>query len=216
MQYTRTTAAAIGIALVAIATVQTGTGTAATEAAEAVETVEAPAVPQYPWHADYPASTEIAGATVYAETAGQVADAEWALGRFAAAGLDLPDVELWLAGIESAIPQGNGFVYGFHREVAGRSVVFNSGSRFVLLHELGHVWDDHALTDADRGEFLEIRDADAWHGEGWAGSGAEHLANVIAWGLSEEEIRPSRTLPNDDASLQEAFILATGSEPIEN
>ena len=48
---------------------------------------------------------------------------------------------------------------------------------------------------------METRRATAWSGVEWRVAGGEHAADVIAWALLNGEVRPSRTLPNDDASL---------------
>jgi hypothetical protein len=92
--------------------------------------------------------------------------------------------------------------------------VYSCGTRFTLLHELGHVFAYEHLTDEDRAAFVATRKADAWRADQWSRSGSEHAADIIAWGLHPEHVRPSRTLPNDDASLTEAFVLLTGTPPL--
>ncbi len=41
-----------------------------------------------------------------------------------------------------------------------------------------------------------------------AASAGEHFADVVAWDLTRGEVRPSRSFPNDDKSLEQAFGLA--------
>ncbi len=157
------------------------------------------------------------GATVYAESADQVALVAWALGRFERAGLELPPFELWYfadyagcADPDDPSKQRAGYMaYG-----ADSYTIFICGVEFTLLHELAHVWDVANLTDAERNRFLTERDLDEWSGVEWSQAGGEHLADVLAWGLQNGNVRPSRTKPNDDTSLRKAFELATGTAPL--
>ena len=167
--------------------------------------------------ARYRVRADLDGSTVYAETSDQVEAVAWALGRFAAAGLALPNVEVRYHSDYSGCASTDGDAgtrAGYLAYGGGNFVVYLCGTRFTLLHELAHVWDVSALTDEVRAEFLVLRDADAWSHDTWARAGGEHLADVVAWGLQEDNVRPSRTKPNDDASLYEAYVAATGSEPL--
>lgn len=167
------------------------------------------------WYADYPAATDIDGARVYADGPDAVAEVQWALDRFEHAGLALPHVEVWLHDDLSGCRSSDGsLVVGYTTERAGRRIVLSCGTRFTLLHELGHVFVYEHLSDADRDAFTSTREADAWRADEWSRSGSEHAADVIAWGLHPGHVRPSRTLPNDDASLTEAFVLLTGTAPL--
>lgn len=165
-----------------------------------------------PWYADYPFTADIEGARVYASDPDQVAEARDALDRFATAGIELPYVEIWahddLSGCrlnadDESPPAG---VY-FQR--AGVDIIFQCGVLFTLLHELSHAHDVNFLSEDERAEFLSIRDADSWRHEKWARAAGEHFADVMAWGLTDGEVRPSRTRPNDNASLDAAFSKAT-------
>lgn len=169
------------------------------------------------WYADFPATTDIAGGRVFAETPDQVQDARWALGRFAAAGLELPEVEFWMhADRVSCDPRREVPPVAFVMIRDGRSIVFSCGTRFTLLHELGHIFGAAHFDDAQRDAFTAMRDADGWRADEWARSADEHLADVIAWGLHPDHVRPSRTKPNDDASLAAAFEFATGTVPLDD
>ncbi len=168
-------------------------------------------------HADYPATTDIAGGSVYAENWALVEEARWALGRFSAVGLVLPPVEFWMhADRVSCDPRRDVPPVAFMMVRDGRSIVFSCGTRFTLLHELGHVFGATHFDDAQREAFTSMRDADGWRADEWTRSADEHLADVIACGLHPEHIRPSRTKPNDDASLAAAFEFATGTVPLNN
>ncbi len=168
-----------------------------------------------PWQADYPATREVDGATVYAQTEAQVADLVWALERYASAGLELPHVEAWLHSARSycdgPVRKGRS---GFATWRGGVSIVFGCGSRHTLLHELGHVYDRHMLTDEDRAAFMALRGVSDWQDDVWLQSGQEHLADVLAWALSPVEDRHAQTAPRDVDSLVDAYRLATGLEPL--
>lgn len=163
------------------------------------------------WFADYPLTTDVGTARVYASDPDRVREARDVIARFAEAGLELPEMEIWthdaLSGcrlvIEDDTPPA-----GVYFQRAGADIVFQCGATFTLIHELAHVHDNNFLTDSERDEFLALRDADSWHNETWARSAGEHFADVVAWGLSDGQVRPTRTFPNDNASLDAAFELA--------
>jgi hypothetical protein len=172
---------------------------------------------QEPWAADYPATVETDGATVYASELELVESVHWALERFAAADLDLPHVEVWMHS-ERWGCQGSDIEpkAGYYVRRNGTHVIFSCGPRFILLHELAHVWDHHTLSADIRDAFLEERGLESWGGGEWRLRGAEHLANVIAWGLDDQHTRPMSTAPCDNAGLYRAFAVATGgAEPLE-
>lgn len=163
------------------------------------------------------APVAIDGATVYAESADQVARVARALNRFDWLGLELPDVEVryysdfsGCADREEPARQRPGYL------ILGEAkyTIFMCGVEFTLLHELAHVWDHSHLTDDERDRFMAERDADEWSGVERARAGGEHLADVVAWGLQDGNARPSNSKPNDDASLREAFRLVTGRRPL--
>jgi hypothetical protein len=90
-------------------------------------------------------------------------------------------------------------------------------SRFMLLHELAHVWEDHNLAAAKHEPFMALRDGVlSWASPdvAWSEQGREHAANVIAWGLLEDPYPISRTYPNDPDSLLVAFRFLTGADPL--
>ena len=168
-----------------------------------------------PWFADFPATADVPEGRIYAETRPQVADARWALERFAEAGLKLPSVEFWMhADRVSCGPRKEVPPVAFTMFRDGQALVFSCGPRFALLHELGHVLGATTMSDSDKVAFAAIRDADAWRTDDWVRSADEHFADVVAWGLHPDHVRPSRTMPNDDASLAAAFVMATGVEPL--
>lgn len=141
--------------------------------------------------------------------------AEWAFGRFEEAGLVLPAVVIRFQGSSLALcdgPRGLTFTDRIPMEV---SMCWTDA--FVLLHELAHAWEAHNLPEHRRQPFMALRsDVDSWAGADvpWHRRGAEHAANVVAWGLLEDPYPISRTYPNDPDSLMEAFRVLTGAAPL--
>jgi hypothetical protein len=131
---------------------------------------------------------------------------EWALGRFREAGLQLPDLDI-----------------SFPTSCNGKSALYHVGRRSVdfcyvvhkitVLHEFAHAWDDTSGA-VDRNAFLKLRGLSVW----WGGigmpsdeQGAEHLAEIIAWGLMDVETRGVPQLPrNSVTELTQAFVMLTG------
>jgi hypothetical protein len=152
---------------------------------------------------------------VHADSAEQRAMAEWALGRYQDAGLELPPLVIEFAGRDLAQcdgAPGRTYLDGMTTLV---KVCWND--RFILLHELAHVWASRNLPDAKHEPFLAMRaNAVSWASSevAWAQRGSEHAANVIAWGVLEDPFPISRTYPNDPDALRDAFVFLTGMEPL--
>jgi hypothetical protein len=141
--------------------------------------------------------------------------AEWAIDRYAAAGLDLPQITIRFLGPDLSHCDGaRGRVYLDHDPIEIR-MCWNS--EFILLHELAHVWEAHDVAAAKHEPFMEMRDGvSSWAGLDvtWAERGREHAANVIAWGLLEDPYPISDTYPNDPDSMLAAFAFLTGGDPL--
>ncbi len=150
------------------------------------------------------------GVVVFADTEAQVADVRFAVARFAEYGLELTEVEVRYFSDGDRCTSADGRTRaGYLAFGNGSYVVYNCGTVFTLLHELAHVWDVQSLDDETREAFLAARGLDSWTHEEWAHAGGEHFADVLAWGLQDGNVRPSRTTPNDDESLSQAFEIAT-------
>lgn len=158
-----------------------------------------------------PAST----ANLVSGTPAQHEMADWAVDRFSAAGLDLPDLEINFAGRDQSECGGSpARVYLDHEPVEVR-ICWNS--EMMLLHELAHVWEAHAVPQDRHEPFMAMREGvKSWAGldDSWEERGREHAANVIAWGLLEDPYPISRTYPNDSESLTAAFRFITGADPL--
>lgn len=141
--------------------------------------------------------------------------AEWAVGRFKDAGLVLPAIVIRFPG-PSLAPCGGSQGRAFtHRTPMEVTMCWSDA--YVLLHELAHAWEAHNLPKHRRQAFMALRsDVDSWGDASvpWHRRGAEHAANVVAWGLLEDPYPISRTYPNDPDSLMEAFRMLTGVAPL--
>lgn len=141
--------------------------------------------------------------------------AEWALERFTRAGLHLPSVIIEFAGSDLS---GCGGTPGrtYFGEIRPRvKICWND--RFILLHELGHVWETFNVSESQHEPFMATRQGvESWADDevAWDSRGIEHAANVIAWGLLEDPYPVSRTYPNDPDSLTDAFRFLTGADPL--
>jgi hypothetical protein len=154
---------------------------------------------------------------VHNDSAEQRAMAEWALGRYQAAGLEFPPLVIEFAGRDLARCDGAPGRTYLDETTAVVKMCWNA--RFILLHELAHVWASHNLPAAKHEPFMAMRaDAISWASSevAWAQRGSEHAANVIAWGVLEDPFPISRTYPNDPDALRDAFVFLTGIEPLHN
>ncbi len=93
--------------------------------------------------------------------------------------------------------------------------VYPLAIRAGMLHELGHVWLlDH--TDEDlRAEVLELSGRDVWAADEvpWVERGVEYAAEVLSWGLNDEEIRLERLGDPPCEQLAMVYEVLTGDPP---
>ncbi|MDJ0923455.1 MAG: hypothetical protein QNJ77_02745 [Acidimicrobiia bacterium] len=166
--------------------------------------------------ADRPA-TSVLGATEQ-----ETEMVEWALGRFAAAGMELPAVKV---GFFTDYEDCLGFI-GYFRTSTRTVFMCNRGGEervpeHTLIHELGHAWADHNLEAADREAFMELRGVEFWNTGGsgaaspaWWQRGYEHAAEIIAWGLAETPFHSMWLHTELCTDLASAFTALTGIEPL--
>jgi hypothetical protein len=150
--------------------------------------------------------------------------AAWALARFGEAGLDVPrPIRMGFppsarcrTGSGWAIDTGDGVEIQMclgHETVEGGTSVL---ARFTMLHELAHVWTNEHLDDDGRARFLSARGLAAWWDPDleWAELGAEHAAEIVAWGLMDEAL-PIARLPDASCDrLEEGYRMLTGTSPL--
>ena len=132
---------------------------------------------------------------------------EAAIDRYDAIGLELPRLRIYVHST-SAGCQGHEGTYGQYGQ--RDRIDLCTESRFYVLHELAHAWEQHTLTDEVREAVMEHADKEVWHDRDlpWLDSAAEVAANNIAWGLMGPPL--SEFEVNAFAPLLERFELLTG------
>ena len=112
------------------------------------------------------------------------------LDRFARAGLDLPPLTItfW--------PNRDGCedMGGLHRGLGDIEVCIPKAR--MIAHEIGHAWDVHTLTDADREAYRRLWDAPTWgsHDFEWQERATELAANTIAFSVLNDDPEPYRQI----------------------
>jgi hypothetical protein len=143
---------------------------------------------------------------------------DWATGRFAAAGLELPELTV---SYHSDTAACDGFI-GIYRSGAGQLQICNRGNRrteprHTVLHELAHAWSFTTLSGDDIDRFNDHRGLRLWQGdEAWWQQGAEQLAEIVLWGVQDpsDPFRSVWTHTEGCDELAAAFRLVTGTEPL--
>ena len=134
--------------------------------------------------------------------------AVWAVGRFEAAGLELPPTEVHFHdGIEGC--RGFlGYAQGGRVDLCVR-LEMEAGPQRLVLHELAHAWESATLDEVCRERFLQLRGLDAWAGDDveWKQRGIEQLAEIVAWGLADGAMAPMIDGDRDPQALSEAYDL---------
>ena len=143
--------------------------------------------------------------TIHTEDLAMVEIAEWATGRFEAAGLKVPTVEIHFHDSYD----GCGGHWGTFNANTKR-VNICKPERFVVLHELGHAWTRENLTDQMRAAYVAEGGFESWDGKDtvWSDRGSEDAADTIAWALLDEPIS-FWTEDGPIASRNAAFRLLT-------
>ena len=144
---------------------------------------------------------------------------QWAVDRFAVAGLPLPSVDVTVHRHTRPCDGNNGlFRPGPPVEVhlCSTGDADTRPARLISLHELAHAWAETTLTPAQREQFLALRGLDAWIDptrptHEW---GAEHAAEVVSWGLMDAPVQLIRIHDTDPAALETAFELLVGRAPL--
>jgi hypothetical protein len=156
----------------------------------------------------------------------------WAMGRYEAADLAAPRVSSVVFGREEHFLQctdeRNGltldlgdtaetFVCLGEREACTNDecTSFTANARLLVLHELAHAWMDRHLDDGEQRAFLDHMGLEHWDGADvrWERRGVEQAAQVIAWGLMDEPVAPTRLGDRSCTELAEAFQVLTGVRP---
>jgi hypothetical protein len=133
----------------------------------------------------------------------------WAVGRFQAAGLEPPAVEIAFHDDGS----GCGGHLGFARvgRVSVCTTLVNAMTRRTVLHEMSHIWLDSHTTHSLRDRFVSFRGLRSWNAasDPWELRGYEQGAEIMSWALGERILTPQ--IPgNDQGSIEEAYEFLTG------
>lgn len=150
-------------------------------------------------------------ATVVGGTPQQVKMVRWAVGRFEAAGLTLPSLEIRFHGDFEGCGGNLGFYRGGGVDVCRVSA--NLMARQILLHEMSHGWAEANVTGRRREAFLEVRGLQTWIGDDtpWGERGGEHAAEIMAWYLGDRILMP--TVPdNGPEQLEGAVAVLLGGD----
>ena len=149
-----------------------------------------------------------------------VALARWAFDRFDRAGLELPEVSIAFHDDRVAC---DGHVGYYHSgEPASIDICGFNWDRFLvtpkktILHELAHAWAQLSLDSETRSRFLDLRGLDIWQDKSvpWEEQGNEHAAEILAWGLMDEDLLLTSIGETGTLELAEAFELLTGKTPL--
>lgn len=133
----------------------------------------------------------------------------WALGRLDRLGGEMPPIDIHMHTSKDECDGNSGYY------VPREQTIHVCGDRTILLHELGHAWEDANVDDATRSMLLELRGLDAWSHDDWDRNGSEHAAEIIAWGLVENDSWRPSTIPNNTYDeLEAVFELLTGRRPL--
>ena len=152
---------------------------------------------------------------------------EWALERYAEAGLPepVPRTISFPPSVECVIYEGLAtdtgdgvdldLCFGEEETCTGDDCHPSTAAKSTLLHELGHVWTVQYADAEARDAFLAARGLEVWSGEGVDRDhlGTEHAAEILAWALLDEPTWAARLPDNDCEDLAAGFRALTGVEP---
>jgi hypothetical protein len=112
--------------------------------------------------------------------------AHWAIGRFEAAGLSLPSLEIRFHATPNGCDGHQGAYSDGTADLCGVHV--NLMSRRTLLHEIAHGWVGSTVSADLKARFLRLRQLESWNDPGvdWQERGTEHAAEIIGWALCDQ------------------------------
>lgn len=154
----------------------------------------------------------------------------WALSRFEAAGLALPEIEsvtftrysivcdeAWAQ--HQATEEGSELTVCFDDDgfcTDDTCVEFTADGRMTILHELAHAWMHAALDDSAEQRFIDHLGLEVWNDPlvAWDQRAGEHAAETIAWGLMDREMPMPRIGDPSPDELATNFGILTGIDPL--
>ncbi len=151
--------------------------------------------------------------TVAGGTVDQRSMADWVIGRFESAGLELPPLEVRFHADRDSC---HGRIGYYDAEVAHLCLMrATTDSSRTALHEIAHRWLEVNVTGIERDLFLQLRGLRTWNdkGAGWEERGWEQGAEIIEWALGEQgDGTRLPSIPNNDpVQLRAAYELLTGN-----
>ncbi len=163
---------------------------------------------------------------LYGASASAAELVEWALGRFADADLPIPHagavhIEAAQTCLEGSAWAITGGASAEIRICLDESQLGSDGSftrlgEVTVLHELAHVWSAEYLSEEQKQAFLDARGLSAWWDPSvpWVAQGTEHAAEIVAWGVAEDDY-PLVRIPHSDCETVVAdFRALTGVPPL--
>ncbi len=150
--------------------------------------------------------------TVVGGTDEQRSMVDWAAGRFEAAGLELPSMEIRFHPDRDDCFGRIGY---YHLDIVHLCLMrATTDSSRTVLHEMAHGWLETNVTGVERDLFLLHRGLRNWndHEAEWEQRGTEQGAEIIEWALGEQgdgTLLPS--IPgNDPGQVAAAYEMLTG------
>lgn len=148
---------------------------------------------------------------------------DWAKGRFAQAGLELPELAVRFDPSRDLCQGSDGLYQNTSNGTPVVTICTRDSDTFAaqlqrrrtLLHEFGHAWDSANMSAGDRQELGRILGADAWndHDHRWADRGVERFAETFVFALLDQPARQLKVSVSC-SDLLSAFGTATGVEPL--
>lgn len=169
--------------------------------------------------AGVPATASVLVDSLFEQLASADLTVLWALSRFQEADLSLPHATIVSHESRDGC-MGHVAIFVGVEPVPEIHLCFDSDAptmvrKRVLLHELSHVWTHQNMTDPERDAFLAMRDLEHWGRPArWYRQGAEHAAEIMAWGLLDVDVGVLTVAPSDPESLDAGFRYLTGVDPI--
>lgn len=155
---------------------------------------------------------------------------QFGLERFAAAGLDEPELDTVTFEPSRSCADRSGrllddgatrdlFLCMYESDLCSGTTPCSTptlDARVAVLHELGHAWMIDRVGDETRRQLLEASGREAWDSldVSWPERGAEYSAEVLAWGLLDQAIPLVRVDSPPCEELRTAFRLLTGVDPL--
>jgi hypothetical protein len=168
---------------------------------------------------------------VYNASHDQIRLVEWAVDRFEDGALEFPHVSVVTFPPTAACERGLAG-YALHREEgssidvcmtsdsvcaekASACAALARSARTTVLHELAHIWNTINASESDKERFVDQRDLDKWFDEDepWNRQGTEHAADILMWGLMDEQVPMMRIGGDTCDQLAAGYELLTGTAP---